>query len=462
LVDVTSQRDSAELLALTNEHLERLVRERTSALEEANALMGLEIAERRRAEGEAARATERYRVLVEHMPAVAYIWRTANHDDEADADYYISPRIEEVLGYTPDEWHDQACWIERLHPHDRDEVVATMLRCEETGEPFAMEYRYLAKDGRVVWIEDHASLLSRTPDGRPALFHGVMLDVTARKTAESQAVEARRRYRQLTEEGPFATYTAGVDPDDPTALRLDYVSPQMGAVVGHEATTRLERAPTWFDLLHPDDRDRVNEQLVIQLRSGGPSVSDYRVIAVDGRVVWLRDHRRCVEHDDLGRPLRFLGTIVDVTDEIEERERSRDELDRLRTIIDRIPAVTWIQSVAPDGTDPRYLYMSPQVEQLLGYSAEELLAERMHFPRMVHGDDEDRIGRSWRLACLSGAASWQDRWRVRHRDGTYRWIDARATRVSEPDAPITIWVGFSVDATTEMTSEPSSPGAGSP
>jgi PAS domain S-box-containing protein len=461
LVDVTSRRDTTELLQITNEELERRVQERTAALEEANELMGLEIAERRRAEKEASNARERYRVLVEHMPAIAYIWRTAAHAEvDPDADYYMSPQIEDVLGYTPEEWHDGACWRTRLHPHDRDAVVAEMGRCEETGDPFAMEFRYFAKDGRIVWIEDHASLLSRLPDGRPALFHGVMLDVTGRKEAEARAAELQERYRQLTEEGPIATYLFTVSPEDPQAVSVEFVSGQLTDVLGDDPSVWIARPERWVELIHPDDRTRVVEEHRRQWSTGGPLHTDYRMIAVDGRIVWFRDRSRCVEHDEQGRPIRFMGTLMDVTDQTEVILAMGEELTRLRSVVGEIPAVTWSLTTSADGSGDHFRYISPQVERLTGYTAEQLLAEQDHFGRMIHPDDDARVVRSWQTACLSGSATWEERWRIRHRDGTVREIHARARRVSRDGVEPIEWVGVTLDVTGERAGDAAVPEAG--
>jgi PAS domain S-box-containing protein len=211
----------------------------------------------------------------------------------------------------------------------------------------------------------------------------------------------------------------------------------------------------WIEFAHPDDRDHAMAGMTTSWRSGAPWMFEYRMITAEGKVVWLRDRGRCVDRDEMGRPARLVGAILDVTDEIEERDRARAELSVLHTVVDAIPAVTWIESVAPDGGDPRYLYISPQVEQLLGYSAEELLVERAHFPRMIHPDDEERVDRSWREACLADAPSWEGRWRARHRDGTYRSFHARARRVSEPGAATLLWVGVSVDETGSLAGETS-------
>ena len=63
----------------------------------------------------------------------------------------VAEEIEQVLGFSHAEWiADPTFWIDRLHPEDRDRVLAEVTRCIEMGEPIKMEYRMLAKDGSVV------------------------------------------------------------------------------------------------------------------------------------------------------------------------------------------------------------------------------------------------------------------------------------------------------------------------
>jgi PAS domain S-box-containing protein len=123
-----------------------------------------DVTERVRAEERLADAEERYRTLVEQIPAVTYIdWAVGS-----DAPLYTSPQIEGMLGYTPEEWINGKLWPKRLHPEDRDRVLAADERFEKEGEErFAEEYRLIAKDGRVVWVREEAVLVKgragRTP-----------------------------------------------------------------------------------------------------------------------------------------------------------------------------------------------------------------------------------------------------------------------------------------------------------
>jgi two-component system sensor histidine kinase UhpB len=139
-------------------------------------------------------------MLIEHLPAIFYIWDTSPGFDEI-SEQYVSPQIEAITGYGPEEWvANPRLWFESLHPDDRDAVIAETARCAEAGEPFHMEYRMVAKDGRVVWLRDEASVLRPEPSGGVIRYLGVQLDITARKEAEEEQRRAQEQVRVLDEE----------------------------------------------------------------------------------------------------------------------------------------------------------------------------------------------------------------------------------------------------------------------
>jgi len=446
MLDISAQKEADELMHLTNDELELRVLERTTELADANELLSLEVAERRRAERDAFDARERYRLLVEHMPAVAYIWHNSpDPGAEPEPKWYVSPRIEDVMGYTPAEWLQGTEWDGRIHPHDREAVVDAMLRSEATGEPFEMEFRYLAKDGHVVWVDDRAVLLSRDADGEPELFQGVMIDITARKEAERQAAEVTERFRELTERGPVITYAFEIEGGDASTLRVSYVSPQMGVILGYPVSRWVDRPVVWFEMMHPDDRERVGAVAQANWAAGTPWEILYRMIASDGRIVWLEDRGLCVALDVQGRPFRFQGVILDVTERVIRESELQASVDELRSLIDELPAVTWTETIDQRTGQERYRHISPQVVELLGYTPEELMAEPMHFPRLVHPDDLARVEATSRMADHTGV--WVDTYRVLHRDGSVRWVHGRGRRVSPPEVQPELWRGVTLDVT---------------
>ncbi len=137
---------------------------------------------RERAVSEAMEAKDRFRVLVENAPAVVYI----DGLDDTASSVYMSPQIEALTGYSAEEWlADPDLWPMLLHPEDRDAALEGTARHNGTGEPFKMDYRLIAQNGRVVWIRDEAVMV-RAPDGSFAYSQGLMQDVTAVKLADER------------------------------------------------------------------------------------------------------------------------------------------------------------------------------------------------------------------------------------------------------------------------------------
>ena len=128
-------------------------------------------------------AEERYRTLVEQIPVVAYIDRA----DGTDTPLYTSPQIERLLGYNQAEASSGRLWRERLHPEDRERVLAADERFEKEGEErFVEEYRLLAKSGSVVWVLEDAVLVKDATMGSPLYWQGILYDITERKEAEER------------------------------------------------------------------------------------------------------------------------------------------------------------------------------------------------------------------------------------------------------------------------------------
>jgi PAS domain S-box-containing protein len=443
MVDVTALKEGESRLRSSNDELELRVRARTAQLEEANELMSLEIGERRRVEKEHRAAEERFRHLVENLPAVVYRRQVATADDDADHSY-ASPQIDEVLGFTAADWRDDDVRTSRIHPHDRAAVAQAWARSSVTGEPFQLEYRYLHKDGRVVSVLDRATMLSRNSYGEPCIFQGVLIDLSARVEAERKAEEAEGRFRELVERGPILPYSFTVDRAEERRVEVLYMGPQMAELLGSPRDAWIE-PERWGQLMHPDDRDQVLAQLRAHTESGEPWDLDYRVLAADGSIVWVNDRGRCTQRDEAGRPVRFQGAVSDVTARRLAEDALASEHALLRQLVDGMPAIPWSHVVDPDSGWTRYLFMGKQCFELTGYTAEELIAEPNHFSRMVHPDDIERVSRKNDEADRTGV--WDDEYRLIHRDGSIRWIHGVGRRMTPPGVDPVTWHGVTIDVT---------------
>jgi PAS domain S-box-containing protein len=163
--------------------------------------MAQNITKRRTAEEQSRQSEARYRTLVEQLPLITYIDMPYSSDEAAE---YVSPQVEEILGYSFEEWHSSPTFFnEHLHPEDRDRVSKAHREARESAEPVELEYRFIAADGRVVWLKDSNAVV-RDETGKPRYTQGFAVDVTAQKQAEldreallAQAQEQNERLRKL-------------------------------------------------------------------------------------------------------------------------------------------------------------------------------------------------------------------------------------------------------------------------
>src|SRR5436190_14588887 len=136
---------------------------------------------------------DRFRSLVEDLPAVTYIADFV----EAFTLRYVSPQLEALFGYSPEAWiADPSGWVEAVHPDDRDRIVAEAEACVAAALPFDFEYRLITADGRERWIWEKTAV-QRDGQGRPLAVNGVMIDVTELHHAQEALIhEAEGRARE--------------------------------------------------------------------------------------------------------------------------------------------------------------------------------------------------------------------------------------------------------------------------
>jgi PAS domain S-box-containing protein len=141
-----------------------------------------DITERKQAEETLRQSEEKYRTLIEQLPAIVYVDKL----DGKGTTFFISPQIESILGISVEEWlsSDTSLWLGLIHPEDRPRVEQTYQQMTETNRPYDIEYRILTRHGKQLWIQDKGRILQDAAGN--LLLHGVMFDISERKRHERE------------------------------------------------------------------------------------------------------------------------------------------------------------------------------------------------------------------------------------------------------------------------------------
>jgi PAS domain S-box-containing protein len=316
----------------------RHVESRCTNLLEDPAVRGIvinsrDVTRRKEAEGKLREAEARYRTLVEQIPAGVYIQEIEHEGAIA----YISPKIEDLLGYSAQEYvENPRLWIETTHPEDREGILAEAARTDETGEPFRMEFRKISRDGRVKWIRDEAVLV-RDTEGNPLHWQGILVDITVRKEAEDKLRESTRRLSTLLSNAPAYLYRCLNEPEWPNEFVSDYAF----ELTGYTPDELTNGSVMFAELIVEEDRDRVWDEVQAGLTERRRFELHYSIRRKDGGIKHVEERGQGV-FDASGGVEAIEGVVYDVTERVRAVEALREAQERYRTLVEQIPAVTYI------------------------------------------------------------------------------------------------------------------------
>ena len=262
-----------------------------------------------------------YRSLIERVPGIVYISQFGSNAKW----HYVSPQIQEYLGYTAEEWlSDPSLWLQHVHPEDRELVLAEEQRLHKTGSAFFAEYRMVSKDGRVVWFRDESMIIRPEGIDTPVLY-GILFDISERKATESALRESEERFRLALEAAHLGMWEWDPETD---ALFWD---DRHCALFGLEPKQAPATTAKFIEYVHPEDREWVKHAVREALRNDESYVAEYRVRWPDGKEHWLASAGRTLQRGPNARAGRMRGITYDVTDRrgLEEHLRRAQKMEAI-------------------------------------------------------------------------------------------------------------------------------------
>lgn len=229
---------------------------------------------------------------------------------------------------------------------------------------------------------------------------------------------------------------------DLATWRFRFVSPRAEAILGYTAKRWSEEPEFWENqVLHPEDRDWAIAFCKAATERGRDHEFDYRAVASDGRVVWVKDRVRVVA-DEAGKPRLLRGVMIDITAEKKAAEALGQAEERFRELAENIGAVFWLYDFA----EGRRVYVSSAYDRVWGRPREELTAEPRAWTKAVHPEDRDRVVAS--MDRLHGG-DFELEYRIVRPDGEVRWIHERAFPVRDASGATYRAAGVAEDITDQ-------------
>jgi two-component system cell cycle sensor histidine kinase/response regulator CckA len=301
--------------------------------------------------------------------------------------------------------------LEIVHPDHHDDYLA-LLRNVYAGGTGHLQFRIVGLGGTERWVETHAAPL-RASTGTVEAMLAVTRDMTERLRAEAALHESQRRLSTLMDHLPGMAYRCRVEPDWP----MEFVSNGAAALTGHDPADLLEHgASAYGTLIHPDDRDRLWQQVRDAIRINAPFEVEYRITCADGTVKWVWERGRAV-YDDAGHAVAIEGFISDTTARRRSEHALRVSEERFRTLARATSDAIYDWDIATN-----VLWWSDGAEDLFGLTRDELGNVLDSWSEHIHPDDRDRVLDGLTDAVESDAETWTAEYRFRRGDGSYATV----------------------------------------
>jgi PAS domain S-box-containing protein len=342
-----------------------------------------------------------------------------------------------MVGYTEEELH-AVSFLDITHEDYRQANWALITELlEGQRRQFQIEKKYLRKDGSSVWVSNNVSLVPGT-ERVPQFIMALSEDITQRKRAE-EALQRSEAYlaeaQKLAKTGSWAY--------NPAAAKLIYWSDEMLRIFGLDPRSNLPDRAEFLRLVHPEDRDRFNEQIEKSRREKADFVQDYRVVLTDGTV----KHIHGIGHpvfDETGDIVEYVGTDVDVT------ERKRDEEKLQRSEADLLEAQrlshtgSWKHELASGKVT-----VSPEVYRIFDVGPDEVKSTTEFWLNRNHPEDAKRIQELFEESEIQ-KTDYEADYRIVLPDGTIKHLHAVGHPILNESGDLVEFVGTAIDVTEQV------------
>ncbi|KQT57388.1 MULTISPECIES: PAS domain-containing protein [unclassified Aureimonas] len=365
-------------------------------------------------------ASQRQRLLLQHMPGFVGVLSGPDHVFEYVNDAYVAiSGARAFLGHT----------VREVFPELEGQGFYELLdEVFETGRPFMIRATPIRLSGEE--DERYIDLLYQPIRDGSGAVTGIFVggyDVTEAQTSTRSLAESEERLRALVSTSSEVLYSHNPDWSEMSALS--------GGNFLADTTTA---DPEWFSKYIPaEEQARVRAAIDRAVATKSAFELEHKVVRADGDIGWTLS-RSVPLLDAAGEIREWFGAASDVTERRATEEALRESEEQFRVLAQALPNQIWASR--PDGhldwfNEQTYAYVGLRPGELDGKAG---------WSGVVHPDDLSTAAEAWE-ASLSSGEIYEVEFRIRRADGLYRWFLARAEPVRDADGRIARWVGTNTD-----------------
>ncbi len=271
-------------------------------------ILSMDITQRKKAAEEIKKYNERFKLIASTTYDGIWEWNLDTNE------LWANEMHQRLYGLTlADAVPAAAEWQQRIHPGDRERMISTQAAALTSDtNVFISEYLFKTNNGQYINMYDRCYIV-RNAAGTPIRMTGSMMDITERKKAEEDTRQLKEKYFNLMNSVEGIVWEA-----DAKTFEFSFVSQQAERLLGYPIEQWTSQPGFWADHIYEEDRNDTVNFCTVSTRQKKPHEFEYRMVAADGRLIWLRDIVSVLVENDEAKKIN--GIMVDIT------ERKKDEL----------------------------------------------------------------------------------------------------------------------------------------
>ncbi|MEQ1794136.1 MAG: PAS domain-containing protein [Nitrospira sp.] len=385
---------------------------------------------------------QRWRLLAHQTNDILWDW-----DLRTNAHWWSNNAID-TFGYDPMREPSIIAWRSRLHPEDQTRVQASIQSAIDKGQSgWSDEYRFRMNDGSYGAFLDRGRII-RDDSGTAVRMIGAMIDITARTRAEEALRLSETRFANLVNNLDSVVWEA-----EAGSLAFTFVSPHAEALLGYPVSQWLEDPAFWPDHIHPEDRDATVQACLAATAQGLNHRAEYRMIAADGRIVWVHDVIAVTCEG--GRPKTVQGILLDITSQKHLHAALRQSEERFALAAEGSTDALWDGHRLPGRSmlDPENpIWWSPKIRDLLALNDSDPFHTLAHWAQRLHPEDSGQVFTALQDH-LERQTPFDVEYRIRTNPGSFRWIRGRGRAIRDRHGDPQRMAGSCQDITDQKLAE---------